>query len=117
MPQQLLMRDLAAIAVAIRATFFPLPFHVQAGAKKVHRAEIERLDAGASETRAHDDRHFVHGGDVYMDAVADLRRLDGRIGEEGLRAKNALGFAATKLRAAHPWFEGDETAHQSLGGS
>ena len=52
-----------------------------------------------------------------MDAVADLRRFDGRVGEEGLRAKNALGFAAPKLRAPKPGIEGDETAHKSLRGS
>jgi hypothetical protein len=112
--EQLLVRQLAAHALTTAALLLPPALDVHARAKKVHRAEADRLKARAPKARPSDERDLVHGGDLYERAVARLRRGDRRVREKRLRAQDALGLAATELRAGPSGVERHEAANQSL---
>ena len=57
----------------------------------------------AGEAEAKDERDFVHGGDVENDSAGAVRvREHGRVGDEWLRAQNALRFRPPNLGAPVP---------------
>src|ERR1051325_2898088 len=95
MAEQLLMLQLQPVRIAVAPTVSPETRGVRRGAVDVRVPELERSHRwyGRDDRAAENERDFVGGVNGDHDAARRARpRLDVRIGEEVLRAQNALGF-------------------------
>src|SRR4051812_22457290 len=100
--QKLVIHDLGGVDVAKVGALFPACLRVKCAAEQVVLAEEERVNGGraAPNSRTDDQGYFVHRRDREHDATVPVGvREHARVGDEGLRAQNALGLRASDFGA------------------
>src|SRR5512132_3196071 len=115
--EELVVDDLRGVDIAEWVACFPLSFGVNAAADDVVFAERERVEIGrlCLDSHAEDKQDFVHRGHVENDPAGAIGVGENRrIGDERLRAENALGFRAPYFRAAVTELERKVAANHGL---
>src|SRR5438093_1280589 len=98
--EKLIVHEFSADAVSVDAAVAPIGGNVHARSAEISIPELRRPQRGYphAECAPEDQRYFVRRPHNEVDpAVRIGDRLDGRVGDERLRAENAFRLRATEL--------------------